>query len=286
VARRRGLEQDSFNRGLMMLFSQTKPATYSVVHHDEENVQTSLNHTGTKNSPTENAVAQQRPMRKFQSQPQLSMQQKHRRQFSFEPGVDQLQALAEETRMPDAELHDVGSVCSDTPLLMYAARQVHDSHFTMSTSSTQNLSADFGKPSKIPSPVQTLGRSRQESSASSLQSIHSRPQDSRRGSRSSVLTAFRESSSGSLRPSLNSRNGSIQSLRTADSPVSKDCISGTRLRNNVITTTAAAARVAGNKSQTSSSEDGSPKPSASRANKTEESMALENDVSADQSSSL
>ncbi|KNG47658.1 hypothetical protein TW65_05727 [Stemphylium lycopersici] len=285
VARRRGLEQDSFNRSLMMLFSQTKPAISSVLHPDDENVRPSLNHTGIKNSPSENAVSQHRPMRKFQSQPQLSMQQKHRRQFSFEPGVDQLQALVKETRTSDAELHDVGSVCSDAPPLMHAARQGHDSHLTMSTSSTQNLSANFGKPSKIPSPVQTLGRSRQESSASSLQSIYSRPQDSRRGSRSSVLTAFRESSSGSLRPSLNSRNGSIQSLLTGDCPMSRDCTSGTKLRNNAITT-AALTRVAGNESQTSYSEEGSLKPSASRAKKIEGSIALENAVSVGPSPNL
>ena len=204
-------------------------------------------------------------MRKFQSQPHLSTTQKHRRQFSFEPGADQLEALAEEFGALDGETNESGSDDSDTPLLMRAERPALDTQSIRSTSSSQNLGADLAKPSKIPSPVQTMGRSRREDSASSLQSVYARPQDSRRESRSSVITAFREHLSGNIRPELQSRHSSINDLRASDSSTaSREQIGATRLRNSNMAV--AAARAASDASQTSLSERSSPRLSLSRTN--------------------
>jgi hypothetical protein len=176
----------------------------------------------------------------------------------------------------DGEANESDSDDSGTPLLMHAGRPALDTRSIRSTSSSQTLGADLGKPSKIPSPVQTLGRSRREASASSIQSISVRPQDSRRGSRSSVVTVFRENSSGNIRPELQSRDSSMNKLHTSDSPpVSRDQLGGTRLRDNAMAI--AAARAASGASQKSSSESDSPRLSLSRANNSEGSVTLGND---------
>ncbi|RMZ70621.1 agc dmpk kinase [Pyrenophora seminiperda CCB06] len=259
VARRRGLETTSFIRGLMMLLSHAGAANVMVEQVDEK--ETSLlqqEHTTTRKPQGEQVMTPTRSMRKYQSQPQLSSYQTHRRQFSFEPGADQLHALTEEARISDPDTHDSDSDDEAAPLLAKAVRPALDSRSTKS-----NLSAEFSKPSKIPSPVQTMGRMRREGSGSSLQSVCNRPQDSRRGSHSSVLTAFRENSSGNLRPALQARNSSLQNSSVVNAPVTwQDLSSSTQLRNGAMSL--AAARAGGSKSQTSSLEN-SPRPSMSRA---------------------
>ncbi|KAI4627417.1 uncharacterized protein J4E87_003980 [Alternaria ethzedia] len=254
VARRRGLEVNSFNHGLMMLFSQTRSAEKLTAHVEENDTQTPRQKNSSDNGTYEyfdQSLAPRNTLRKFQSQPQLNTSQKHHRQFSFEPGADQLEALTEELKALDGEANESGSDDSDTPLLMRTGRPALDTRSIRSASSSQTLGADLGKQSKIPSPVQSLGRSRRADSASSIQSVNARPQDSRRGSSSSVITAFRENSIGSMRPELQSRNSSINSLRMPDSPSAlRNQHSGTGLRNTI--TAIAAARAASDASQSSS----------------------------------
>ena len=246
VARRRGLDANSFNDGLMMLFAKTNGTDTFSRSIEEESAQPIPPETiySSRRSHVEKTEKPKRALRRFQSQPQLNTQHKHRRQFSFEPGAE------EELRTYEDERHDRGSDDSDSPLVLHARRPAVDS--IMSSSSSLTLSADFCKPSKIPSPVQTLGRVRRENSASSLQSIYVRPHDSRHNSRNSVLTAFRDNSSGNLRPSPQSRRSSIN-LRAVDSSL--------QLRNNMMAL--AAARVAGLGSQTLS-KGGSPSQSVTR----------------------
>jgi hypothetical protein len=283
VARRRGLEVTSFNHGLMMLFSQTRPAENVTGPMENVDTQCSRQVTGSDTGAYEHfdkGLAPRNALRKFQSQPQLNTTPKHRRQFSFEPGADQLEALTEEFGALDQENNEGDSDDSDTPLLMRAGRPALDTQPIRSTSSSQTLGADLSKPSKIPSPVQTLGRSRREDSASSIQSVYAKPHDSRHGSRSSVVTAFRENMNGSIRPELQSRNGSINSLPISDSPpVLRNQHSGTGLRNNVDNNMAvAAARAANDANQTSWLEHGSPRLSLSRANNLQGSVRVDRDV--------
>ena len=245
IARRRGLDSTSFIRGLTMLLSHTRAADAVVEHIEEKKSPLSQQeNAGTGKLQGKQAMTPTRSVRKYQSQPQLSSQQTHRRQFSFEPGADQLHALAEEARISDLDAHGSDSDHSAAPLLVNATRRAFDSRSIMS-----NLSAEFSKPSKIPSPVQTMGRVRREGSGSSLQSVYNTPQDSHRGSRSSVLTAFRENSSGNLRPALQTRNSSLQNSSVVNAPVVLQDQSGsTQVRNGAMDM--AAARAAGSKSQT------------------------------------
>jgi hypothetical protein len=282
VARRRGLDANTFNDGLMMLFIKTNAVETLSGRIEEEDAQPSPPQTIDRNRRSHHEETQKprRALRRFSSQPLLNTQNKHRRQFSFEPGADQLQALQEEFRTHHGDELDSNSDDSNSPLMLHAPRPALDSYSIMSSSSSLTLSVDFSKPSKIPSPVQTLGRIRRENSGSSLQSIYARPQDSRHNSRTSVLTAFRENSIGSLGSTSQSRTSSIQNLRTVDSSLPSKDQRG-RLHSSVLAV--AAARVADIRSQTSLSEGSSsksvmrpPTPSAIHA---ERAVKLENDDS-------
>ncbi|KAF1946579.1 hypothetical protein EJ02DRAFT_215017 [Clathrospora elynae] len=283
VARRRGLKVDSFLDGLTKLFSNARGAEAPAEDAEDEVTQLfPLNENrSTGVFYTEHPSTPRRALRKFQSQPQLNRIQKHRRQFSFEPGADQLQALEEESRMHEAGIRDSSTDVSSTPPSPRVRPRMLESLSAMSTSSSQTLSADFQKPSKIPSPVQTLARMRRENSASSLQSAFARPTDSRRDSRSSILTAFRQNSTETLPPASQSRSSSNHTLRAVDSSLqSKEQSSGTPLRNHAMAL--AAARMAANGSQTSlpegdSSVQSSTRPSTSRSTYPEGLLKLEND---------
>jgi hypothetical protein len=110
----------------------------------------------------------------------LGSSQKRRRHFSFEPGDDTTYRKMQMELSPEPSPN--------------------------TQSETSAADNDARKPSKIPipSPVQntSFGSVRRESSISSLQSASSKQRQDKnyRNSKSSVLTAFRESSSGSLRP--------------------------------------------------------------------------------------
>lgn len=226
VARQRGLEPRTFNEGLMKLFSQSRRAEPpALCQHAKDANPTIRQDTDSEKPCWERTGAHGHRVRKFQSQPQLSTPRKHHRQFSFEPGADELQALTEEMGY-DAAVY-VGNSESMTQSSMHATYNTSDSQPNKSSSPAPSSKAESVKRSKIPSPVHNVGRSRKEVSTASLHSIYGWYQDSRRGSGSSVVTAFREKGSGSMQPSLGSRHSSAQSVGTSASlSVSIDYPSG------------------------------------------------------------
>jgi hypothetical protein len=210
VARRRGIDAENFVDNLMLVFltadkEDSRQIDPEPPGNEEDTFIVALASSGQDMSKwTPN-----RHLRHVRSQPHLSSEdQRRRRHFSFEPGDDQLRALANDIDIYQSredfqgtvspELHHVFQSQSETPL-----------------SRCQTLSAEIQRPSKIPSPLHSppLGRVRREASVSSLQSVSFRPQlDGRRDSRSSIVTAIRESS-GSLGPQLVSRSSSINNWR-------------------------------------------------------------------------
>ena len=241
VARRRGLKVDAFIESLMILFSHASAEDSYPGYDQEQNSQpASLNtHPGGAGKPSiEKSLTPRRTLRKFQSQPQLSSDQRRRRHFSFEPGDDRLHQLEEISKPLKAQHGESDSSDSDSE----SSDPTLESQLSKLDPPAKILFADSQKPSKIPSPVQTLGRVRRENSTSSLQSISSRPKDDRRDSRSSILTAFREKSSGSLRLDSKSRSSSIHNLHAADSSLSPgDSLSSLRFHNSVVALAAARA---------------------------------------------
>ncbi|KAJ4365747.1 hypothetical protein N0V83_008367 [Neocucurbitaria cava] len=240
VARRRGLKADCFIESLMMLFSNAAEAdAHPEDAEDQVLQQTSMRYSlGDTEEPCHpEASTSRRNRRKIQSQSQLSSNQRRHRHFSFEPGDDQVQGLEEEFMLHKA--WDSGSSDAETRTSTRLRNSTPHSHLSNSQSLPQVLLIDLQKPSKIPSPMQTLGRIRRESSVSSLQSGSARPSDDRRNSRSSVATAFRASSNVSLRTISNSRSSSMHNLPKADfSLLAKD--SPRNLRFNSATALAAA----------------------------------------------
>ncbi|EMD68629.1 hypothetical protein COCSADRAFT_274733 [Bipolaris sorokiniana ND90Pr] len=260
VARRRGLQPDSFNDKLMMLLSQSRPEEPSVVLDDEADADpVALQDINVKKQPLEQGVTQTRIAGRFHSQPQLSTQQGHHRQFSFEPGADELQALFEEATLDDIYIHYEGPEDSVAQVSSHAIRYTPVTRSERSRCLTQSLSADFGTRSNNPSPALSLSRNRQGSSTSNPELMNSKYQESRRGSRSSVLTAFREDvGSGRVQPRDSSRNSSLQSSRTGSClSVSGDDSSDTGLDSGSQAGAAASIRKAGD--HTSRGETGGPK---------------------------
>jgi hypothetical protein len=181
-----------------------------------------------------------RLLRKFQSQPHLNSE-KRRRHFSFEPGEDQLQALKEQfaSEITVRSRHELTK-----PAPVVPQRADGESPEAASPHEIQNLS-------KIPTPVQPFGSLRRETSVSSLGN------DGRHNSQSSILTAFRENQSGTLRPGTSSRSSSFNNARnTGASPSSlKDRPEGVRVRNS--STSLVASRV-GDEANHTATTDGSP----------------------------
>jgi hypothetical protein len=167
-------------------------------------------------------------VRSFQSQPQLRLDQKSRRYFSFEPGEDHLQALNEELtkndtlKLPkDMSMTATSSDCSDPHGVSVVTPP------GVFTSPYQIPGHDPHNHSKIPSPVQAYGNVRRQTSISSLQSIMTKSNDGRHASHSSIQTALR-------RPRSRSRSSSFNNLHGTDaSPSSKDRSGSVRVRNSV-----------------------------------------------------
>lgn len=200
VARQSGLQPESFNKGLMMLFSQSRGSAAPAPCQDAKDANWTMRQdTDSERTSLEGTRVHECMVRKFQSQPQLSTHRQHRRQFSFEPGADELQALTEE-RSHDAAAYIDKPEASLARPSKHTTDDTRDSRPSVSSSPARSLSAGVSKRSKIPSPVHSLGRSRKEVSTASSHSLYGRYQDSRRGSGSSVVTTFRESSSRSMRP--------------------------------------------------------------------------------------
>lgn len=219
VARRRGLKIDSFMDSLTTLFT-----TASETRHDHIQSQDLDISARPEEGPRyvmehefEQASKLARTLRRFQSQPQLNSDQRRRRHFSFEPGDDQLKEFEEELESHDCSDWEVESTDSDDMHTSpWSDAVAHHSYLANSTPPSQSLNTDFQKPSKIPSPLQTLGHVRRETSESSSHSVFARPVDRRRDSNCSVLTAYRERPSNSARPASENRSSSIHKVRAME----------------------------------------------------------------------
>jgi hypothetical protein len=251
VARRRGMNVEGFVSQLMRLFSPRNDNERDMmevgwgINELDGELQTPgglLSNTGPESS--------QRRLRRFRSEPQLAADKNRRRHFSFEPGDDRLGVLND-------QLTEFERNRPKSPAGSQSTKSSEDQHELLermsgcSLSRSQTLSADAPKPSKIPSPLHqpTLGRPRRENSSSSLRTVSGRDRyrlDDRRDSRSSVLTAFRQNSSGSLRrPESASRSSSITNFRQTDMEL-RESSGSNRFRNNAVAL--AAARAASNNS--------------------------------------
>ncbi|PSN62694.1 hypothetical protein BS50DRAFT_577604 [Corynespora cassiicola Philippines] len=233
VARRRGLNVKDFVKSLMSLFSTTDEDKA----HDDK-VETVGSNEQVAHDPPESTKDMDewtpgRRLRHFRSQPQLESDHRRRRHFSFEPGDDLLTTLEERLRLSGLDTPDSGTDSSDSESSpsFAAVDQIVDPFSCHGASQLQTLPAVIPKPSKIPSPVSTLGRVRRETSASSLQTVIGRgyPND-RRDSRSSILTAFRKNSHGSMRPDTKrSASTSTANLHPAEEQNQVDMV---RARNS------------------------------------------------------
>ncbi|KAF2849300.1 hypothetical protein T440DRAFT_452633 [Plenodomus tracheiphilus IPT5] len=191
VAERRGIEADIFVDGLMALLSNINKVQ-SCRQSPDETHQSPLSTSRRKPQFLSRdagglALTRRRTLRRFQSQPQLSIHHQLRRHFSFDLGDDQLHELEEF----DTYAHSPAGSSSSALDMSQSPQQdsiMLRTHSAISTPSSQTLSAESQRPSKIPSPVGTLGRTRREDSTSSLQTVIARPADGRRDSNSSIRT--------------------------------------------------------------------------------------------------
>ncbi|KAF2827665.1 hypothetical protein CC86DRAFT_349335 [Ophiobolus disseminans] len=258
VARRRGLDADTFVNKLMTLFSDTEK-----VEGDTKAVQQSkpVDDHGRSQKPCIGETTPIRTLRRFQSQPQLGSDIKRRRHFSFEPGEDHLHALQEEsTPNASAKSQKTPSIPGSPASDILLRSEGLDSPYQVPTPDPQNLS-------KIPTPVHPFGSLRREASVSSLQSKQATSSDGRHTSQSSILTAFRENQNGAKRPSSSSRSSSINNLRGTDaSPSSTEQPGNVRVRNSVVSLVTTRAGDPTNRSVTS--QDGSPARSKPRTSTT------------------
>ena len=215
VARRRGINTQAFTSKLLELYLSTE--TLRDIKEGSHSTKEAV-HIECQTSEQEKAdnglTLQERRVQRLRSQPQMG----DRRHFSFEPGDDQLSELNDRLRSPDY-------VRPKSPAGSQSTRSSDEDgfHFMLpqdGSVTTPMLTADVAKPSKIPSPVQrpSLSHVRRETSTSSMQTASSRYlNDDRRDSRTSVLTAVRKGSSGSVpRPHFTSRSSSINNLRQTE----------------------------------------------------------------------
>lgn len=215
AARMRGVDTNFVVDNVMAIFTGADCSSIVI----EKELPHQVAQTGYTSPQGETDVAQRNPMQRLQSQSELGSIYQRSRNFSFEAGQDYLQALGK----------DLGSTIREE-------RHVSLSRPRFSTpegNQDMNLEMPFGefatgetslpyanKSSKIPSPVQPLGRVRRENSASSSHSIIVRKNEEQRNSRSSVLTAFRDKLPENLHPVSRSRSSS----RLTTSPSLKEQI--------------------------------------------------------------
>lgn len=220
VARKKGINTDNFLNGLMQLFTTQTNQNGGI---DEERVQkgedtASLEQSSDEYEAESLVLTPNRRLRQIRSQPLLGSEQRRRRHFSFEPGDDQLATLEE--GLKSYELGEDTGTDSQTVQSVAARALALDLESDDSRTPPQSLHVDLQKPSKIPSPVSRpgYGSVRRGDSTSSLQTVYARQYpEERRNSRSSVITAYRENSTGTLRPVPNSRSSSVGNLRHEES---------------------------------------------------------------------
>ncbi|KAF2738209.1 hypothetical protein EJ04DRAFT_429414 [Polyplosphaeria fusca] len=249
VARRKGINSDRFVIKLMTLLndneedepekkSSLQDSTPTVVEEDALEVGGTGGGVSSQHSPR---------LRRYQSQPHLTSDRDRRRHFSFEPGEDELRILNQKLNvLHEAEEDTLTSSRGDwSPKY---SKFSSDSSFEASP--TGSMTTRYRKSSMIPSPVHesTIATPRREASISSLQTVvaNSNGDEVRRqNSRSSVLTAFRKNSQGTLVPqsSSSSRSSSINNLSQAESR-GRDRASSSRNSMAAVAATRAAERYA------------------------------------------
>lgn len=206
VARKRGIDAKKFLTGLMQLYSMGPDNADRAMDYEMPSENTNASSVEPIASPDDTPSTTERILRHTSSQPQLKSTQRCRRHFSFEPGDDQVTALEEQ--LAAYEIEDPSS--SEEPGVAAVRR-------TVSSRRNRSPNADIPKPSKIPSPAlqQTgLKSVRREGSDSSVRTaLKRRDTEERRDSRSSVLTQFRQNTSGSLRLEMQSRSNSVRTLQ-------------------------------------------------------------------------
>jgi hypothetical protein len=205
VARKRGIDTGKFLTGLMQLYSSMSKNIEHEASSEALGEETNMGSLDPAQTHIKTPYDPEHIVRHVRSQPLLGSAQRRRRHFSFEPGDDQLAALGRELKA-----HETQGTSNFKKLDAASGGK------TISPSSSLSHNVDIQKPSKIPSPIQRPGLEsvRRESSNSSVRTALHRPDtEERRDSRSSVLTAFRHNSSGSLRPVTQSRSSSVHTSR-------------------------------------------------------------------------
>lgn len=207
VARKKGLDTNTFLTGLMHLYSSVpKDSDYANIYtrHCEE---LTASPPESREDTAEAPPTPDQNVRPAPSYERLRSTQGCRRQYSFEPGDDQVAALERKLRVHGMEMSSSSDDDEDS-----GEQMVHSLR-------GPSYTPEKHKPSKIPSPLQRSGLEnfRRESSISSaITSVRRTDTDDRRDSRSSVLTAFRHNSSGSLRPVTQSRSSSAHTSRHSE----------------------------------------------------------------------
>jgi hypothetical protein len=172
--------------------------------------------------PSVDELTPRQTLRRFQSHPQLTSDQKRRRHFSFEPGEDLIDALTAELTTTDtlssSRLPPERTSLVSDDLLGPAPRSLSGDFITPCGSPDY----DSANVSKIPSPIHAFGNKRR-TSVSSLQTVMARPNDGRHNSQSSVVTAYRDSRNNSLRTGSSSRSSLNKNYRRMEvSPASNN----------------------------------------------------------------
>lgn len=207
VARKRGIDASRFVDGILRLLDMrehTEEYLNTTVASSDSDTYSTFEHAEDGDGFAE-TPAPTNLLRHCQSQPQLRCEQRRQRHFSFEPGDDEI-------KRPNGDI-TLDGAAQNIPLPEVAqGSEVNLTKKRKEPALPEHLLSDnLQKPSKIPSPLQRpgLGSVERTSSFSSAQ------RGDRRTSTSSVLTAFRQSSSGSVRSVSQNTNSSAAVIAAA-----------------------------------------------------------------------
>lgn len=209
VAKRRGLNVESFLEAFMGLLSLAQTANKKSDPLEQETAQERKKDID-KTVVVANDIdcTTSRPsLRRYRTSPYLTETSQPRRHFSFEVGDDQIELLSAELMSHSTHRPESPRGYGSSFTAARVRRSTLQTSSLTSTPSSQNLNTDVTRPSKIPSPVQTLGRLRRENSSSSARSSTMEMARSRRDSRASIVSALKHTS--------RSRSGSHHTARTA-----------------------------------------------------------------------
>lgn len=255
IARRRDIDVEMFVEDIMALM-QAPRKKVTKTSQSPRNLPAVNTSVGTESKNLDDTP--RATLRNFQPHPQIKFPLQ-RRHFSFEPGEDDLRALREGMSATKPAVSVTEFPAEHRP---YSLR---DRYRPVSPTAVPSLPKqmpvlEFGKHSKIPSPVQPLGRVRsihRESSISSMHSTLTSPTDERRESRSSTFTALRNDSSGDL------QSGSTSGKTSPYTSSLRSQRGHTHVRNSVAVI--AAARAVELMDRTILDQEGSPRTSGATA---------------------